>query len=130
MALLAPDEILSERTIALPDLNVDVSSSGAVAVVRLTGRLGPVEVDSLALPLLRLTASRCVLAVFDLSALRSVSCLALGALEEFRRGLARWGGRVALAAPRPAVLAAFESSGLLERFPVFDNTDDALDAAA
>jgi anti-anti-sigma factor len=130
LLLFAREEAIMDRSIALPDLNVEANQTSRGAVVHITGKLGAVEVESLGLPLLRLTAARCALVVLELSGLRSVSCLALGALEEFRRGLARWGGKVALAAPRSAVREAFERAGLADRFPVFETSDEALDRAA
>lgn len=130
LLLFTREEAVMDRSIALPDLNVEVNQTSRGAIIHIAGKLGVVEVESLGLPLLRLMAARCALVVFELSGLRSLSCLALGALEEFRRGLARWGGKVALAAPRPVVREAFERAGLADRFPVFENADEALGAAA
>jgi hypothetical protein len=67
--------------------------------------------------LLGLSALRPPLVTLDLGGLGAISCLTMGVLMTFRRGLVRAGGRVRLAANLQApVRAALERAGLLDLF--------------
>ena len=88
-------------------------TSGEV-VVRVSGEAGVRQADRLTAALARLNALRPPLVTLDLAGLRSVSCLALGVLASFHRGLVCAGGRVRLApALREPVRQALERAGLL-----------------
>jgi anti-anti-sigma factor len=86
-------------------------------VVRLAGEAGIAQAGELAAALLPLSAVRPPCLTLDLSGLECVSCLAVGVLAEFRRGLARAGSRVCLApAVQGPVREALERAGLLALF--------------
>jgi anti-anti-sigma factor len=80
-------------------------------VVRLQGEGGYLEAGGLVAALLPLSARRPRLVTFDLSGLRSLSLLALGALVRYRRGAVRAGGRVRLTALQPNVREVVEQAG-------------------
>jgi len=81
-------------------------------VVRIAGDAGLHSIDALQMQLNRLIAKRAPLVVFDLSELRFVSSLALGAFVEFNRGMNRNGCSVRLAALQPLVFKAFQHAML------------------
>jgi hypothetical protein len=86
-------------------------------VVRLRGEAGVPDAGALEASLLRLTARRPAWVTFDLSKLRLLSSIAVGALADYLRGAVRAGSRVALAPGlHPAVREALARAGLLARF--------------
>jgi anti-anti-sigma factor len=70
------------------------------------------QAEVLAAQLLRLAVDGHSLVVLDLAGLTSVSCLAMGALVEYRRGLSRRGVEIRLANVQAPVWLALESAGL------------------
>jgi anti-anti-sigma regulatory factor len=86
-------------------------------VIRLAKEPGVRQAGELSAALLGLSALRPPQVTLDLSGLNVVSCLTLGVLEAFRRGLVRAGSRVRLAAAmQEPVRAALERAGLLTLF--------------
>ena len=81
-------------------------------VVRIAGDAGLQSIDVLQTQLNRLMAKRAPVVVFDLSELRFVSSLALGAFVEFNRGMNRNGCSVRLAAVQPLVFKTFQHAML------------------
>jgi anti-anti-sigma factor len=103
-------------------LQVSVIQTAAGLVIRLKGEATVQSVGVLQAGLLAPSASRPPLVTLDLSELRSISCLALGALVAYRRGVARTGGRVRLAEGlQPAVHEALARG---ELFGLFEATAD------
>jgi len=82
-----------------------------------------VAVDALQRPLSGIQARRPALVVFDLAELATVASLFMGALVTFRRALARNGGNVKLARPRPLVLEAFQRARLDQLFEITNGVD-------
>jgi anti-anti-sigma regulatory factor len=77
-------------------LKVEMLETGVRIVVRLRGEAGVAEVSTLEASLLRLLARRPRRVTFDLSELQSISSLAIGALESYRRAAVRASARVGL----------------------------------
>ena len=100
-----------------PRLEVSFEARPGEAVVRLAGEAGFRQAEELSAVLLRLSACRPRRLTLDLSGLSFLACLAVGVLEEFRRGLARAGTRVCLAPGlQESVRAALDRAGLLAFF--------------
>ena len=97
-------------------LRIDIVESEQGIIIRLSGDGGTVAVDALQRPLSGIQARRPALVVFDLAELATVASLFMGALVTFRRALARDGGNVKLARPRPLVLEAFQRARLDQLF--------------
>jgi anti-anti-sigma factor len=86
-------------------------------VIRVKGEAGVGSAGALLDGLLTPAARRPAVVTLDLSELRSVSSLALGALVTYRRGVVRAGGRVRLAEElQPAVKEALARAELLDLF--------------
>jgi anti-anti-sigma factor len=86
-------------------------------VVRVKGIAGVKEAGALESGLMRSLARRPSAVTLDLSNLRSISCLAMGVLMSYRRGLRRADSRVYLADRlQPAVREALEQADLLNVF--------------
>jgi anti-anti-sigma regulatory factor len=86
-------------------------------VVRVAGQGCVGQADALAAGLLGLSARRPPLVTLDLSGLSCVSCLTMGVLVTFQRGVVRAGGRVRLAASlQEPVRVALERAGLFALF--------------
>ena len=81
-----------------PLIEADVGKTTGEVVVRLIGEAGVRRADELTAALLGLSTLRPGLVTLDLSRLNAVSCLSMGVLVAFRRGIVRAGGRVRLAA--------------------------------
>jgi anti-anti-sigma factor len=109
------------RTPAVPAVKVSVNQIAREMVIRFEGEAGVESTGTLLAGLLAPSACRPAVVTLDLSELRSVSCLAMGVLVAYRRGVVRNGGRVRLAAElQPAVreaLARAELLGLFEARP-------------
>jgi anti-anti-sigma factor len=97
-------------------------------VTRLQGEGTFREADTLQPFLMRLTAKRPAVVVFDLAELVLITSLVLGALVGFRRAAARFGGIVKIAAPQPLVLDAIRTARLDQLFEITDSVDAALGA--
>jgi anti-anti-sigma factor len=96
---------------------VNIRAEPGAAVVRIAGEAGVGQVDELTAALLRVSAWRPPLVTLDLNGLTFISCLAVGALAQFRHGLVRAWSRVRLAPilDQP-VRELLERAGLLARF--------------
>jgi anti-anti-sigma factor len=100
-----------------PGIEVSVREAPGELIIRVGGEAGVKQVSELAGALFGLSARRAPLFTLDLSGLRSVSSLALGALVAFRRGVVRAGGRVRLEAGlQEPVRESVERTGLLDLF--------------
>src|SRR5262249_35770815 len=84
-------------------LDVQIETRDGCTVVRLSGDGGVANADRLRTSLIRLTALRPSLTVFDLAGVVFVASLFLGLLVGFRRDMLRVGGQVRLAALQPNV---------------------------
>jgi anti-sigma B factor antagonist len=96
-------------------------------IVRVKGDAGVGNVDELDRQLLKLTAARSALVVFDLADLRFISSLGLGILLNFHRNASHHGGRVRLAAVRPQVLDMMKKCRLDSVFEIRPSLSDALE---
>jgi anti-anti-sigma factor len=100
---------------AVAQLEVTVSEAAGEAVVRLEGEASFLAAEFLDSALLGFNARRPLRVCLDLSGLRCISCLAMGVLASFSRGVVRAGGRVRLGPrPAPAVHADLQRAGLLD----------------
>jgi anti-anti-sigma factor len=94
-------------------------------VVRLVGEAGIRQVGELTAALLPLSARRPRLLILDLSGLTQLSCLAVGVLADFCRGILRNGCRVCLADTlNDSVREALVRTELLALFDLPDEADD------
>jgi anti-anti-sigma factor len=110
----------------VPRIEVSFEARPGEVVVRLAGEAGVRQAGELAAALLPLSACRPPCLTLDLSRLEFVSCLAVGILAVFRRGLARAGTRVCLApAVQGPVREALERAGLLALFDAPPETEIA-----
>jgi anti-anti-sigma factor len=108
-----------------PDAGLKVTTGQTAdgLVIRVTGVAGVKQSGALLSGLLAASARRPAVATLDLSELRFLSSLAMGVLVAYRRGVARAGGRVRLAAGlQPAVKEALTRAELLD---LFETTEDA-----
>src|SRR5262245_10386957 len=98
-------------------LGMTVSESSGGLVVRVKGE-APVQCAGALLDgLLSATAQRPAVVTLDLTELRSISCLAMGVLVTYRRGVVRRGGRVRLAGGlQPVVQEALARTKMLHLF--------------
>jgi anti-anti-sigma factor len=86
-------------------------------VIHLKGEANFDEADALAGSLMAPATRREACVNLDLTELKSISCLAMRVLVDYRRGVVRTGGRVRLAgALQPAVHEAFARARLFELF--------------
>jgi len=112
------------HTIETMQIKTDDLPKGVV--VRIAGDAGLQAIDALQAHLNRLMAKRVPLVVFDLSELRFVSSLALGAFVEFNRGMKRNGCAVRLAALQPLVFKAFQHARLDTVLEILPSVETAL----
>lgn len=95
-------------------------------VIRITGQAGINNVESLADDLMKISARKPKLVVFDLSGLDFIASIGMGVLMAFRQELARSGGIVRVAAAQPMVLDAFKRACLNALFNTCASVDEAL----
>jgi anti-anti-sigma factor len=106
-----------------PAVQVSVVQTAADVVIRVKGEATVQSVGVLQAGLLAPSACRPAVVTLDLSELRSLSCLAMGVLVAYRRGVVRTGGRVRLAEElQPAV---HEALARAELFGLFEAAADA-----
>jgi anti-anti-sigma factor len=100
-----------------PWIEVSVIETTGELVVLIAGEAGVEQATALEVALLRVSARRAPLVTLDLSQLRFLSSLAIGALVTFRRGVVRAGGRVRLV-PRlqESVRESLERTGVMVLF--------------
>jgi anti-anti-sigma factor len=102
---------------AVPAVQVTVSPTIDDMVIRIKGEAGVECAVGLEKGLLGPAARRPAVVILDLSELSSISCLAMGVLVAYRRGVVRSGGRVRLAEElQPAVREALTRAELLSLF--------------
>ena len=83
------------------------------------------QAEVLSAQLLRMPLGGSSLVVLDLAQLTFLSSLAMGALNEYRRGVGRHGVNVRLANVQPLVWMALESAGLGKSFERIDLEEPA-----
>ena len=88
--------------------------------VAIRGEASYDQAEVLSAELLRISHDGSSLVVLDLAGLTSLSSLAMGALIEYRRGVARRGVEVRLANVQPQVWLALELAGLGRLFERID----------
>jgi anti-anti-sigma factor len=117
--------ILAEKRPEPPvRLEIEVSHADQKVVVRLRGEAGVAEASMLETALVRVLARRPACVLFDLSELRFLSSLAMGALASYQRAAVRAGARVCRAtALHPMVREALERAELLGIFEVIDGAE-------
>jgi anti-anti-sigma factor len=113
-----------------PNLDFSVQDRPGGLLVSLAGELGlPPNTDLLQKELLRISALRPPLVVFDLTGLTFMSSLGIGLLAESHRGLRRHGGHVRLCACQPKVMEVLQRCQMTRVFEIFDNPEAAFGAA-
>jgi len=114
----------------LKALSVEANQHPSGLIIKIAGDAGVENIDTLERELTKLSAQKPPLIVFDLSGLDFIASLGMGALMSFRKGIARNGGTVRIAAAKPAVLDAFKRAALKELFNTCATVDEALTAKA
>jgi anti-anti-sigma factor len=110
-------------SLAVPAVEVAVTQTSEAVSVRVKGKATVKSAGALVDGLLGLAARRPAVVTLDLSELRSISCLAMGGLVAYCRGVVRAGGRVCLADElQPAVREALTRARL---FDLFETTAEA-----
>ena len=100
-----------------PAVQVSVIQTATGLAIRVKGEATVQSVGVLQAGLLAPSACRPPVVTLDLSELRSISCLAMGVLVYYRRGVVRNGGRVCLTGTmQPAVREALARAELLALF--------------
>jgi anti-anti-sigma factor len=89
-------------------------------LVAIRGEASFDQAEVISVQLLRFPLDGYSLVVLDLAGLTFLSCLAMGALVEYRRGLGRRGVEVRLANVQALVWLALESAGLGQWFEPMD----------
>jgi anti-anti-sigma factor len=97
--------------------------------VAIRGEASFEQAEVISAQLLRIPLGPYSLVVLDLAGLTFISSLAMGALVDYRRGLARRGIEVWLANVQPQVWAALESAGLGTLFKAVDLQEPTRPAA-
>ena len=98
-------------------LEITVSRSSDGLVVRVKGEATVQCASALLDGLLTTTTQRPAVVTLDLTELRSISCLAMGVLVTYRRGVVRKGGQVRLVGGlQPVVQEALARTKLLDLF--------------
>jgi anti-anti-sigma factor len=116
---VVPKPIPNPRRAAALDsaLQMTVMQTGSDLIIRMKGEARSDCAGALQDGLLGPAACRSASVTLDLSELRSISCLAMGVLVAFRRGVVRTGGRVRLAEDvQGAVREALARAELLQLF--------------
>jgi anti-anti-sigma factor len=129
MSLLSPRAPLraSEGGRPVSEIAVYVREAPEEMVICIVGEATVGLADALARLLLRPIVRRPKLVTLDLSGLKLLSCLAMGTLVTFRRGVVRAGGRVRLAAAlQGPVRESLERAGLLTLFDSSPRDEAAL----
>ncbi|HKB36373.1 MAG TPA: STAS domain-containing protein [Gemmataceae bacterium] len=102
---------------AAPAVQVAISQTADGMMIQIKGEPRVECAGALLDGLFASPARRPAVVTLDLSELSSISCLAVGVLVGYRRGVVRTGGVVRLAEPlQPAVREALARAGVLELF--------------
>ncbi len=105
---------------------IEVTTHGEVAFVRVHGDLGTEEAQRLMPRLMSVVATRPELAILDLSSSDSISSLGMGAIMELRRAMIRFNGKVVLLGMKPFVRECFKLAGLIALFSEAQTLEEAL----
>jgi anti-anti-sigma factor len=120
---------VTHRTSCPAQLTPTITVLDRGVIVRLAGKAGILEVETLTQAFAQVVARRPLLAVLDLSQLTSLSSLAIGELVRLRRDLGRWNGRVTIASCPAAIRRTLEVACLADLFPFHTTVVEALSAA-
>lgn len=104
---------------------VRIGGAAHAPIVRLAGELHPGDVDRLQLHLNTLIAQRPRKVVFDLTALRFVSSMGIGAIVTFQHMIRRNSGEVVLAGLQPNIREMLHVARLDQVLTIRDNVADA-----
>ncbi len=122
VAPVLPTHRAPRRAAQVPTVKVTMNQTAEDMIIRVEGEARVESAGALLAGLLAPAASRPAVVTLDLSELRSISCLAMGVLVAYRRGVVRTGGRVRLAKElQPAVHEALVRAELLG---LFESTAD------
>jgi len=110
--------------------NVEEVEDPRGLVVRVSGFMDLTSADKFTQHLAAVMHKRPPLVVFDLSKAPYISSPCIGALVNFRNNLQQTGGDTRVAAAHPTLADTFRRVGLHQVFPMFDTTEQALNAKA
>lgn len=108
------------------DFQMEVEQRGEAAVVRLAGSIHMNACEQLQSELIRLIDRPTRKLVVDLSALRFICSLGLGALVAAHLRSRHHKGAIRLVSPDPSIRALLEITKLVKIFPPYDSIDRAL----
>jgi anti-anti-sigma factor len=116
--------VRSRRPAAVvPAFRVTINQTARDMVIRVEGEARYESAGELLAGLMAPAACRPPIVILDLSELRSISCLAMGVLVAYRRGVVRTGGQVRLGTElQPAVREALARAELLSLFETTPET--------
>jgi anti-anti-sigma factor len=107
-------------------IKFETSQDPRGAVVKIIGEMGVACGTAVDAYFTRLIAGHAKVLVLDLSAVPFVSSLCMGSLVNLRKGAARSGGVVRIAAANADVTDSFKRASLQRLFDMFDTVEDAL----
>ena len=119
---------MGEREV-VPGLRLEVTPEGDVAVFRVVGEVGALDVSRAVDGGLRLLARGPYRIVVDFSKATRVRAIGLGFLAYYRKIAAEKGGRLVVVAPPAGVDPELESFDLYEMFGAVDTLEEAIAAA-
>ena len=107
-------------------LQIEAATSGETMVCRLAGSATMDTCEQLNEELSRAAENKPALLVIDLERLEFICSLGLGAIVTAYLRARRYGGRLCLTAPQPAVRELIEMTKLAVLFPVCESVEEAL----
>ena len=108
-----------------PDiLNIETSQSDQQVVITLVGNASMEHCERLNSSLLEACKSQPSLLIIDLSELRFICSLGLGAIVVAYLRVQKGGGRIALVQPTPAIRDMLATTKLGTLLPIFDTIED------
>ena len=110
----------------MSNLNFTITEHPAYTLAVVHGEAGLADYDELDLHLRRLADRNAPVTVLDLSGLRFISSLGMGALVAFRNSVVRHGHKAKIAGMQPMVHEAFERARLIDMFDVHPNIEAAV----
>lgn len=110
-------------------MQIAVEDGGAVATVRLTGRLDIMGADVVATPLATLSGAKNGL-IIDLSQVSFLASIGIRQLVLSAKAVARRGGKLVLLNPNETVTEVLETSGVSEMMPIMRDENEARAATA
>jgi len=101
-----------------------------ISKVMLRGRMDIMGVQAIDMKFTALTATQAALVLVDLSEVSFLASLGMRTMISSAKALAQRGGHMVLANPQPNVFEVMKVSGLSSLIPVYQQTDDAVQALA